>query len=100
MNVKSAGILGMGIYVPEKIMTNLDFEKELDTSDEWIKSRTGIEERRFVADDQATSDLASEASKKALESAGMKPEDIDMVILATCTPDYLIQNTACIVQKK
>lgn len=100
MELKSAGIIGMGTYVPEKIMTNFDFEKIVDTSDEWIKSRTGIEERRFVADDQACSDLAAEASKKAIAAAGIEPDDIEMIILATCTPDYLIQNTACIVQNK
>jgi 3-oxoacyl-[acyl-carrier-protein] synthase-3 len=100
MNLKSAGILGMGTYVPEKIMTNFDFEKIIDTTDEWIRTRTGIEERRFVSDEQACSDLAAEASKKAIAAAGMQPDDIEMIILATCTPDYLIQNTACIVQNK
>ncbi len=100
MNLKTAGILGMGTYVPEKIMTNFDFEKIVDTSDEWIRSRSGIEERRFVSDEQACSDLAAEAAKKAIAAAGMQPDEIEMIILATCTPDYLIQNTSCIVQKK
>lgn len=100
MNFKNVGIVGLGSYVPERIVTNFDLEKMVDTSDEWIKSRTGIEERRFAAEDQATSDLAVEASKKALEKAGLTAEDIDFIILATGTPDYLIQSTACIVQEK
>ncbi|MCJ8342932.1 MAG: ketoacyl-ACP synthase III [Cetobacterium sp.] len=100
MSFKNVGIVGLGTYVPEKIMTNYEFEKIVDTSDEWIKTRTGIEERRFAAPDQGASDLAVEASKKALKAANLNPEDIDFIILATGTPDYLIQNTACLVQEK
>lgn len=100
MEFKSVGIKGLGYYVPEKIMTNFDFEKIIDTNDEWIRTRTGIQERRFVADDQATSDLCVEATKKALDNANMKIEDIDLILVATCTPDYLVQATACLVQHK
>jgi len=100
MKFKDVGIIGMGTYVPEKVMTNFDFEKIIDTTDEWIRTRTGIEERRFAAADQATSDLAVEAARKALAKSGDKIEDIEMIIVATCTPDYLIQSTACLVQEK
>lgn len=98
MAQKNIGIIGVGAYLPEKVVTNFDFEKIIDTSDEWIKTRTGIEERRFASDEQATSDLGAEAAKIALKNAGVSPEEIDMIILATATPDYLVQNTACIVQ--
>lgn len=100
MKFKDVGILGVGTYVPERVVTNFEFEKMVDTTDEWIRTRTGIEERRFVSAEQATSDLAVEAAKKALERSGNTVEDIDMIILATCTPDYLVQSTACLVQKK
>ena len=100
MKFKDVGIIGMGTYVPEKIVTNFDFEKTLDTNDEWIRTRTGIEERRFVAADQATSDLAVEAAKEALAKSGDSIEDIEMIIVATCTPDYPTQSTACLVQEK
>lgn len=100
MELKSVGIRGIGYYVPEIVMTNSDFEKIIDTSDEWIRTRTGIEERRFVSVEQATSDLCVEAAKKALISANIKIDDIDLIIVATCTPDYLIQSTACLVQLK
>lgn len=100
MKFKSVGIIGLGTYVPERVMTNFDFEKVVDTSDEWIRTRTGIEERRFASPEQGSSDLAVEASKKALEKAGLTPEDIDFIIVATGTPDYLIQSTACLVQHK
>lgn len=100
MDFKSVGIKGMGYYAPEHVMTNLDFEKIIDTSDEWIRTRTGIEERRFAAKDQATSDLCVEAAKKALENAKMSIDDIDLILVATCTPDYLVQASACLVQKR
>ncbi|WP_418964813.1 beta-ketoacyl-ACP synthase III [Cetobacterium sp.] len=99
MKLKNVGIIGLGTYVPENVMTNFDFEKIIDTSDEWIRTRTGIEERRFASADQATSDLGAEASKRALEKAGISAEEIDMIILATTTPDYPIQSTACVVQE-
>lgn len=99
-NLKSVGIIGTGSFVPEKIITNHDLAKIVDTSDEWIVSRTGIKERRFASDEIATSDLAYEAGKRAIENAGLKPEDIDLIILATLTPDMSLPSTACIVQDK
>ena len=98
--LKSVGIVGLGIYAPEKIMTNADWEKLVDTSDEWIRTRTGIQERRYVAEGQGTSDLAVEAGKNALKDAGMTPEEVDFIILATCTPDYRAQNSSSLVQAK
>ena len=100
MEFKDAGILGVGTYVPERVVTNLEFEKVMDTTDEWIRTMTGIEERRFVAEGQATSDLAVEAARKALEASGDSVEDIELIIVATCTPDYPVQSTACLVQEK
>lgn len=85
--MKRIGIVGTGSYVPEKVLTNFDLEKILDTSDEWIYTRTGIRERRVAAPDQAASDLAKVASERALEAAGMKPEEIELIIMATITPD-------------
>ncbi len=100
MTVKTCGygILGVGMYVPDKILTNADFEKMVETSDEWIISRTGIKERRMVAPDQATSDMATIAARRALEHAGMRADQIDLIICCTCTPDTTVPNTACIVQ--
>ena len=97
MKIKSVRIVGVGTYVPEKIMTNFDVEKIIDTSDEWIRTRTGIEERRFADPSEATSDLAAAAARKALEAANLTAEEIDMIIVVTTTPDYFIQNTAGIV---
>src|SRR5262245_4621151 len=94
------GIAGTGSYVPERVVPNAWFEKRIDTSDEWIVQRTGIQERRFAADDQATSDLALEAGKRALEAAGVKPEELDLIVLGTLTPDYLLPATACLVQDR
>lgn len=98
--LKSVGIVGLGIYAPEKVMTNADWEKLVDTSDEWIRTRTGIKERRYVKEGQGTSDLAVEAAKNALKDAGMTAEDVDFIILATCTPDYRAQNASSLVQAK
>ena len=98
--MQSIGIKGMGYYVPENVFTNFDFEKIIDTSDEWIRTRTGIVERRFASKDQATSDLATEASLKAIKNAKISKEDVDMIILATTTADYIAQGAACIVQNK
>ncbi len=81
------GIVGTGSYLPEKVMTNFDIEKFLDTSDEWIFTRTGIKERRIAENTQATSDICKIASERAMEAAGIKPDDIDLIILATITPD-------------
>ncbi len=92
-------ITGVGMYVPEKVLTNKDLEKMVDTSDEWIVQRTGVRERRIV-EDECTSDLAVEASKEALEEAGISPENIDAIIVATITPDTLMPATALHVQRK
>lgn len=99
-NLRPVGIIGTGKYVPEKILTNSDLEKMVDTNDEWIVSRTGIRERHIAAPDQATSDLAYEAALKALESAGMTGSDLDLIIVATITPDSSFPSTACILQDK
>ena len=96
----SIRIAGTGSYLPERILTNADLEKMVDTSDEWIRTRTGISERHIAADDQCTSDLAAEAARKAIEAAGITSDDIDAVIVATCTPDHTFPNTAAIVQNK
>lgn len=100
MKNRGVGIISIGTYVPERIMTNFDFEKIVETSDEWIRTRTGVEERRFAAPDQATSDLCIEAATLALKKAKISIEEIDMILVATCTPDYPVPSTACIVQKK
>ena len=92
-------ITGTGSYVPAKVLTNHDLEKMVDTSDEWITTRTGIKERRIAAKDEASSDLAIQASKRALEDAGLKAEAIELLIVATATPDMLFPSTACFVQK-
>lgn len=94
----SAIITGTGWYVPEKILTNDDLSKMVDTSDEWIRPRTGIAERHIAAADQPTSFLAAQAGKKALENAGVKPEEIDLLVVATISPDQLLPSTACLVQ--
>lgn len=98
--LKSVGIVGVGSYVPENVMTNSDLEKIVDTSDEWIRSRTGIEERRIAEEGVATSDIAFKAGAKALKDAGIEPEDIDLIIVATITPDYAFPATAALVQDK
>ncbi|MDQ0494233.1 beta-ketoacyl-ACP synthase III [Paenibacillus brasilensis] len=98
--LRPVGVIGTGKYVPEKILTNKDLEAIVETSDEWIVSRTGIQERHIAAPDQATSDLAYEAAIKALKSAGMKAEDLDLIIIATVTPDMAFPSTACILQDK
>jgi 3-oxoacyl-[acyl-carrier-protein] synthase-3 len=94
------GIAGTGSYLPERVVPNSYFEEFLDTSNEWIVQRTGIRERRFAADDQATSDLSLEAGRRALEAAGIQPEDLDLIVLGTLTPDFLLPSTACLVQDK
>ena len=93
-------IIATGSYLPEKILTNFDLEKMVDTNDEWISTRTGIKERRIAREDELTSDMALEASKKALEMAKLKPSDIDMIIVATTTPDRTFPSTATILQGK
>ena len=93
-------MIGTGAYVPEKVVTNRDLEKEIDTTDQWIVERTGVRERRVAAKEEATSDLAVAAARKALEAAAVSPDEIDLIIVATCTSDMFFPSTACIVQDK
>ena len=93
-------IAGTGSYLPEKVVTNHDLEKMMDTSDEWIQERTGIKRRHLAADGEATSDLALAAARQALDMAGLTAEDIDLIIIATTTPDKVFPGTACIVQRR
>jgi 3-oxoacyl-[acyl-carrier-protein] synthase-3 len=97
---RSCSITGVGSYVPAKILTNADLEKMVDTSDEWITTRTGIKERRIAAADEFTSDLAVNAAKRAMEMAGVTAGQIDLIIVASITPDMPFPNTACLVQQK
>ena len=96
---RTCSITGVGSYLPKRVMTNADLEKLVDTSDEWIVSRTGIRERRIAAKNEFTSNLAAEAAKKAMTNAGIKPEQIDLIIVATITPDMPFPATACLVQQ-
>lgn len=96
----SSSIVGLGLNVPERRLTNFDLESMVDTSDEWITQRTGIKERRIVLDHQASSDLAEEASKEALAQAGVPAEELDLIVVATITPDMLFPSTACFLQSK
>lgn len=98
--MKNVKILGTGSSLPEKIVTNFDLAEIVDTNDEWIQSRTGIKTRRMATPEEQTSDFAAEASKRALEMAGVKAEDIDLIIVATITPDMPFPSTACLVQEK
>ena len=97
---RAVGILGIGHYVPEKIVTNFDLEKIVDTSDEWITERTGIKQRHIAAPEQATSDMSVIAAQRALADAGVAPEELDLVILATASPDHAFPSTACLVQDR
>jgi 3-oxoacyl-[acyl-carrier-protein] synthase-3 len=92
-------MVGTGAYIPHKVLTNRDLEKMVDTTDEWITTRTGIKERHVAAKDEATSDLAVAAAKKALDDAGLKPDAIDLIVTATATPDMFFPSTACFVQR-
>lgn len=96
----NAGIIGIGRFVPENILTNADLEKMVDTSDEWIKTRTGIEERRIADKETKTSDMAYEAAKKAIEHANIEVEDIDLIIVATVTADTPFPSVACTIQER
>jgi 3-oxoacyl-[acyl-carrier-protein] synthase-3 len=95
-----AAITGLGAYVPEKILTNADIEKIVDTSDEWIRTRTGIRERHVAAPDQATSDLALPAAREALKNAGLTPQDLDLIVVATTSPDMIFPSASCYLQTK
>ena len=100
MGPVKAAILGTGSYLPEKILTNADLTKIVDTSDEWITTRTGIKERHVAAENQTTSDLAVEAARRALDASGLKPADLDLILVATISPDTPTPSTACYVQAK
>jgi 3-oxoacyl-[acyl-carrier-protein] synthase-3 len=96
----ASSIIGTGSYLPEKILTNDDLSQIVDTSDEWITTRTGIKERHIAAPEQATSDLAVEAAQRAMTAAGVTADEIDLIVVATVTPDMFFPSTACIVQRK
>ncbi|MDX2226111.1 MAG: beta-ketoacyl-ACP synthase III [Verrucomicrobiae bacterium] len=97
---RSVSIAGTGSYVPEKILTNEEISRRVDTSDEWITTRTGIKERRIAAENEFTSDMAAHAATRALAQAGLKAGEVDLIIVATITPDTVFPSTACWVQKK
>jgi 3-oxoacyl-[acyl-carrier-protein] synthase-3 len=97
---RTCSISGVGSYVPAKVLTNAELERIVDTSDEWIRTRTGIRERRIAAKHEFTSDLGAEAAVRAMRQAGVSPEQIELIIVATITPDMPFPSTACLVQKK
>lgn len=96
----NTGVLGIGKFVPDKVLSNFDLEKMVDTSDEWIRTRTGIEERRIANDDIETSDMAYHASLEALDDAGITAADLDLIIVATVTPDMPFPSVACLIQDR
>mgnify|MGYP003575273633 FL=1 len=97
---RTCAFAAVGAYVPEKVLTNADLEKMVDTTDEWITTRTGIQERRIACESEFTSDMASKAARIAMERAGVTAEEIDLIIVATITPDMMFPSTACLVQQK
>lgn len=98
--LRKTGVLGVGKYLPTNVLTNGDLEKMVETSDEWIFSRTGIKQRRIASENEATSDMAAKAAKGALDDAGLAAEDLDLIIVATITPDMFFPSTACVLQNK
>ena len=100
MNVRRVEIKSLATYVPPRLLTNADLEKMVDTTDEWIMQRTGIRQRHIVDPGMATSDLATEAAREAIRRAGLTPDDIDVIVVGTVTPDMLFPSTACLVQTK
>lgn len=100
LNGIPVGVLGTGMYVPERVLTNHELEQMVETNDEWIVTRTGIKERRIAAEHQASSDLAYEAAIQAMERAGVEAEELDLIIVATITPDSAFPSTACILQER
>lgn len=96
----NAKILGTGSYLPKKLLTNADLEQLIDTTDAWIVERTGIRQRHVAAEQEFTSDLAKEAAERALEMAGLTANDIELIVLATTTPDRVFPSTACLLQNK
>jgi 3-oxoacyl-[acyl-carrier-protein] synthase-3 len=99
-HLRTVSITGVGSYVPDRILSNADLEKLVETTDEWITSRTGIKERRIAAEGEATSDMATAAARKALERAGVSAAELDLIIVATITPDMPFPSTACLVQHR
>jgi 3-oxoacyl-[acyl-carrier-protein] synthase-3 len=97
---RTCSVVGVGSYLPERILSNADLEKMVDTSDEWITSRTGIHQRRLAGEKEFTSDMAAKAGLLALQRAGVSPDKVDLIIVATITPDMLFPSTACLVQQK
>ena len=100
MSARFASVAGVGSALPERVVPNAEFASFLDTNDEWIRERTGIRERRFAAEGEATSDLATAAARRALASAGISPEQLDLIVVATCTPDTPLPATAVWTQRK
>ena len=100
MSTKRAGIIGLGIYLPDKVLTNFDLEKMVDTTDEWIRTRTGVCERRIAEKGESASDLGSRAALAAIQDAHLTPEAIDLIIVATITPDMAFPSTACNIQNR
>jgi len=98
--MKYARIAGVGSFLPEKVVTNKDLEQMMDTSDEWIQERTGIKRRHIVAEDEYTSTIGEAAARRAMDVAGVGPEDIDLIVVGTCTPDKVFPSTACIIQRQ
>ena len=98
--MKHSRIIGTGRYLPEKVLSNFDLEKMVDTTDEWIRSRSGIERRHVAADGEMTSDLAEHAARRAMEAAGVAPAELDMIIVGTTTPDTIFPNVGCLVQER
>ena len=98
--IQKAHIISTGSYLPEKVLSNSDLEKMVDTSDEWIFSRTGMKERRLAAADEPTSEMGFQAAKKAIEKAGIDVEEIELILFATLTPDYPFPSTACLIQAR
>ena len=98
--MKFSQIVGTGSYLPEKIVTNADLEKTLDTSDEWIRERTGISERRIARDGETSGDMAEVAAQRAMEAAGIDPQDIGLLVVGTTTPDLVFPSTACLLQAR
>jgi len=98
--VTFARVTGTGSYLPERVLTNADLEGMVETSDEWIRERTGIRQRHIVADDESTCDLAERAARAALQAAERRPDDVDLIIVATTTPDRVFPSTACLLQSR
>lgn len=100
LQTRTVSIVGTGSYLPERVLTNKELEHMVDTTDDWIYTRTGIRERRIAAENEATSDMATKAAQQAMEMAGVTAHEVDMIVVATCTPDMFFPSTACFVQKQ